>query len=115
MKYDLEERLISFATTAIDVIKALPNDRITNYLSQQLLRSATSPALNYGEAMAAESRRDFVHKMNISLKELRETRICLRILSNSKYLMPNDVASKECGELIAIFAKSISTARRNMT
>src|SRR5882757_1068275 len=110
MKYDLEERLINFATMAIDVIKGLPIDRITNYLSQQLLRSGTSPALNYGEAMAAESRKDFVHKLKISLKELREKLICLRILCNSKYLRSEDSILKECRELIAIFAKSISTA-----
>jgi len=77
MKYDLEERLVNFAIKIIDVVESLPRTRAGNHLAGQLIRSGTSPAFNYGEAQAAESRSDFVHKIGIVLKELKETRICL--------------------------------------
>ncbi len=64
-KYNLEERLIDFSILILDVIEQLPNDKIGNHLGGQLLRSGTSPALNYGEAQSAESRNDFIHKMKI--------------------------------------------------
>lgn len=75
--YDLQDRLISFAVRVMNVVEALPNDRIGNHVAGQLLRSGTSPAPNYGEAQSAESRKDFVHKIKISLKELRETHVWL--------------------------------------
>ena len=72
---DLEDRLIDFAVRIINVIEALPNTKVGNHIGGQLLRSGTSPAPNYGEAQSAEFRRDFIHKMKIALKELRETLI----------------------------------------
>lgn len=109
--YDLEERLIAFAIRMMTVAENLPQTKSGIHLSGQLIRSGTSPALNYGEAQAAESKKDFVHKMKIILKELRETRICLLIIKNKPV---GDVAEiekdiNECNELIAIFAKSIKT------
>ncbi len=74
--FDLQERLIGFAVRVINVVEALPGDRIGNHIGGQLLRSGTSPAANYGEAQSAESRRDFLHKMKVALKELRETHVC---------------------------------------
>jgi len=71
--YDLQDRLISFAARVINVVEAMPSNRIGNHVASQLVRSATSPAPNYGEAQSAESRKDFVHKMKVALKELRET------------------------------------------
>lgn len=79
-KYDLEERLIDFAVMIIDLEEGLPSTKAANHLGGQLLRSGTSPALNYGEAQAAESKKDFVHKIKIVLKELRESHICIRIM-----------------------------------
>jgi four helix bundle protein len=79
-KYDLEERLIDFAVNITDIIEALPNSRIGNYIAGQLVRSGCSPALNYGEAQSAESRNDFIHKMKTILKELRESMISLKII-----------------------------------
>ncbi|MCK6695915.1 MAG: four helix bundle protein, partial [Thermoanaerobaculia bacterium] len=79
-KYDLEERLIAFAGLVIAVVKKLPKDLAAKHLAGQLVRSGTSPALNYAEAIGAESKADFVHKMGVVLKELRETRVCLRII-----------------------------------
>lgn len=113
-KYDLEDRLIDFGVQIINVSETVDKKRgAGRYLSGQLLRSGTSPALNYGEAQAAESRKDFIHKMKVILKELNETKRNLKMMSRSK--LHNDPgviqsAASECGELIAIFVKSIQTA-----
>src|SRR5690606_34961917 len=85
---ELENRLIDFSIHVVNLIKSLPEDRVTNHLSGQLLRSATSPALNYGEAQGAESRKDFVHKLGVVLKELRESLNCLKILAGADYIKP---------------------------
>ena len=79
-KYDLEERLIQFAPLIIDIVEMLPNTRAGNHIAGQLIRSGTSPAFNYGEAQVAESRDDFIHKMKICLKELKETHIAVQII-----------------------------------
>ena len=112
-KYDLEDRLIGFAALIIETVNKLPIDRVGNHLGQQLLRSGTSPALNYGEAMSAESRKDFIHKFKVVLKELRETMVCIKILSKISYLDLDSKVGKECNELIAIFVKSLATAEKN--
>jgi four helix bundle protein len=78
--YDLQERLIEFAVRALNVVESLPNSRVGNHVAGQLLRSGTSPAPNYGEAQSAESRKDFIHKMKVALKELRETLVWLLII-----------------------------------
>ena len=111
-KYDLEERLIDFSVLIINTVESLPSTRAGNHLGSQLLRSGTSPALNYGEAQSAESKRDFIHKLGIILKELRESHVSLRILKRTGYLK-DEKALNECSELIAIFNKSIITAKRN--
>ena len=110
-KQQLEERLIDFAVLIIEVVNHLPDNRVGNHLGGQLLRSGTSPALNYGEALGAESRKDFVHKLGVILKELRESHNCLRILSKINYVKKDDPALIECNELISIFVKSINTTR----
>ena len=112
-KYDLEDRLIGFAALIIETVNSLPIDKVGSHLGQQLLRSGTSPALNYGEAMSAESRKDFIHKFKVVLKELRETMVCIKILSKISYLDLNNEVGKECNELIAIFVKSLATAEKN--
>lgn len=109
----LEDRLINFVVSIITVVKELPNDRIGNHLGNQLLRSGTSPGLNYGEALGAESRRDFVHKLGIVLKELRETLNCLKILFRVGYVKNEDIV-KECNELISIFVKTVKTTKEKM-
>src|SRR5882757_1047288 len=101
-KFDLEDRLIEFADRAIATAEELPDTKSANYLATQLLRSGTSPALNYGEAQAAESKKDFIHKFGIILKELRETSICLKILARRSLLKDNALIS-ESNELVAIF------------
>lgn len=112
-EYDLEDRLIDFAVAMIDTVEALPSTRAGNHIAGQLLRSGTSPAPNYGEAQSAESRKDFIHKMKIALKELRETRVWLRIILRKSFIRPAtqvELGLSECQELILIFAKSIVTA-----
>ena len=113
---DLEERLINFSVSIIKLIQELPQSKIANHLAGQLLRSGTSPALNYGEAQSGESRKDFIHKMKIALKELRETFTSLSIIHRSKLLSSEDkikVIMKENNELISIFVKSVDTAQKN--
>ncbi len=81
-KYDLEERLICFSVLIIEIVNEMPNSKAGNHLSGQLVRSGTSASLNYGEAQSAESKKDFIHKMKVILKELRETYVCLKIMCN---------------------------------
>ena len=111
---DLENRLIDFSIKVVNLIKSLPEDRITNHLTGQLLRSATSPALNYGEAQGAESKKDFVHKLGIVLKELRESLNCLKILAGTNYVKTGSPVMKECNELVSIFVKSVETNKKKM-
>ena len=108
---DLENRLIEFAVLVIGVVEDLPNTKAGNHIGNQLIRSGTSPAPNYGEARSAESKRDFVHKIKISLKELRETHIFLRIIERKQLGDPQRLlaAISECNELIAIFVSSTRT------
>ena len=115
-KFDLEERLIDFAVLIISISENLNNTRAGNHIGGQLVRSGTSPALHYGEAQSAESRNDFVHKLKILLKELRETLVALKIIkrvSLTKKINDVEKGITECNELISIFVKSIETAKRN--
>ncbi len=115
-KYDLEERLINFAVLIIKFVQAMPETKAANHLGGQLLRSGTSPALNYGEAQSGESRKDFIHKMKIILKELRENSICLKIILRTKLFGTEEnlvFALGENNELISIFVKSVETALKN--
>ncbi len=111
-KYDLEERLLEFAIRIIAIVERLPENKVCSHLGGQVLRSGTSPALNYGEAQAAESKKDFIHKLGIILKELRETSICLKILQRKSLLWDVSILD-ENKELIAIFSKSVVTAKAN--
>lgn len=115
-KFDLEDRLIDFAVLIIDLSENLNNTRAGNHISGQIIRSGTSPALNYGEAQSAESRNDFIHKLKVLLKELRETLVALKIIKRGSLTKKIDLLDKgaiECNELISIFVKSIETARKN--
>jgi len=116
-KFELEERLIDFSVLIIKIANETPNTKAGNHLSGLLIRSGTSAALNYGEAQSGESRKDFIHKLKVVLKELRETFVCLKIIHRAKlYKSENLVKSslKENDELISIFVKSVETAQMNM-
>ena len=115
-KFDLEDRLIDFAVRIIRMAESLPKTKIGNHISGQLIRSGTSPAPNYGEAQSAESRADFVHKMRLALKELRETRIWLFIIVRAGLINPTSKLESlldENNQLISIFVTSIGTAKQN--
>lgn len=73
-KYDIEEKLIAFSSRIIDVVEALLNTRASNYIAAQLIRCELAPSLMYGEAQAAESRDDFIHKMKISCKRIKRNK-----------------------------------------
>ncbi|MBO6584666.1 MAG: four helix bundle protein [Gracilimonas sp.] len=114
--FDLQRRLINFAISIMEIVELLPKTYTGTHFKKQLVRSGTAPALLYGEAQAAESRKDFVHKMKIGLKELRESYITLTIILE-KPLIKNQKAIgtlNECDELISIFFTSITTAKQNM-
>jgi four helix bundle protein len=115
-KYNLEERLVNFTSRMIDVVQALPVTRVGNYIAGQLIRSCHLPTFNYGEVQAAESRNDFIHKMRVVLKELKECRIVLKIIIKKELIKPVKKLQnifKETEELIAIIAKSVETAENN--
>ena len=115
--FDLEDRLVEFSCLVIELTEVLPPTRAGNYIAGQLIRCGLAPALLYGEAQSAESRMDFVHKMKIVLKELKETRVCLKVITRARMITPieriNDIRS-ENEQLISIIAKSIDTAKKNL-
>jgi len=119
LKYpsELEERLVDFAVSIIKTAELLPETKIGKHIGGQLARSGTSPAPNYGEAQDAESRADFIHKMKISLKELRETKVWLQMIAKASLIRPTEKVEqviKEADELIAIFVASVKTAKKKI-
>lgn len=111
--FDLESRLIDFAVSIIYLAEDLPNTRAGNHISGQLIRSGTSPASNYGEAQGAESRPDFIHKLRLCLKELRETNVWLSMIGKARLVKPVkklEPIIDENNQLISIFMTSIKTA-----
>jgi len=116
-KYDLQNRLVSFCALVITNTKPLTKEFASEHLTKQLIRSATSAALNYGEAQAAESKRDFLHKMKICLKELRESQVNLEILKAAQLIKNKERFESlitESTELVAIFTASIKTAQKKI-
>ena len=115
-KFNLEERLLEFASAVIDLSENLPNTRAGNHIAGQILRSGTSPYPNHGEAEDAESRDDFIHKLKLCLKELRETRRWARLIKRKGWGKDDPTLSfvlSESDELIRIFFSSIQTAKKN--
>lgn len=113
--YDLEDRLIRFGVAVCRLAEGLPTTVLGQHVGGQIIRSATSPLANYGEVQGAYSRRDFVHKLSICVKELRETRAWLKLigamdLGGRERLRP---VMQECDELLAILTSSMRTAQRN--
>ena len=110
---DLEERLLDFAARVGNVVDALPDTRLGRHIAGQLVRSGTSPAPNYAEACAAESKRDFIHKLGIALKELRESRSWIKLILKSELLPEPRMAQllDEVSQLCNIVGKSIVTAK----
>jgi len=114
--YDLEDRLLEFAANIVELTESLPNTRAGNHIAGQLLRCGPSSLSNHGEVEAAESCRDFLHKLRICLKELREAKRWLRLVGRVKKLgSPANLVTclNEVEELIPIFVASIRTAEKN--
>lgn len=114
---ELSERLWDFAARVGKVVDALPDTRLGRHVAGQLVRCGTSAAPNYDEGCAGESRADFIHKLNIALKELRETRGWLRFIIKAELLPASKVTAvlDESEQLARILAKSILTAKTNRT
>lgn len=113
-KYDLEERLLEFAARIIRLAEALPRSPTGKHVSGQVIRSGTAPMAHHGEAQSAESRKDFIHKLKIALKELRETQRWLKLIQRVPLLEKTELLNPlltETDELIRIFVTSINTAK----
>jgi four helix bundle protein len=114
--FDLQDRMVDFSVRIIKLAEALPDTKAGKHVCGQILRSGTSVAPNYGEAQGAESRADFIHKLKIALKELRETDIWLEVIARAELIKPAHLLApllKETDELISIIFTSIETARKN--
>src|SRR5262249_32258333 len=115
-KYDLEDRLIEFSSRIINVVESLPRSRSGNYIASQLIRCGIASALLYGEALGAEWREDFINKMKVIVKELKETRVCLKLIRKRQLIKPEQRLNnimEENEALVAIISKSIETAKKN--
>jgi four helix bundle protein len=115
-QYDLQDRLIDYAVRIIRLSESLPETRAGKHVASQMLRSGTSPGPNHGEAQSAESRADFVHKLKVSLKELRETETWFKIIAKAQMIESASLLEpllQETDELIAILFTSIETAKKN--
>jgi four helix bundle protein len=113
-KFDLQDRFIHYAVRVIKAAESLPDTKAGRHICSQILRSGTSPAPNYGEAQSAESIADFIHKLKISLKELRETEVWLKFIILAEMILSSKLSPllTETDELIAILVKSIQAAKK---
>ena len=115
MRENIEKRLINLALEINNLCKHLDRSFLSRHMTQQLVRSSTSAALNYGEAQGAESRNDFRHKTGVVLKELRETKISLMLIKSSIHEKGKDkmiFCQDECDQLVAIFHKTVMTLKQ---
>ncbi len=115
MNYNLEERTARFAENVIDFVKSIGLTSINKRIVEQLIGSAGSVGANYCEANEAESRRDFIHKISIAKKEIKETKHWLRLLARVETLRAEDIKKlwEETQELLLIFSKIITTSKKN--
>ena len=112
-KVDIRERTFEFSVQIIELYKYLLNDKKEFTLGKQVLRSGTSIGANVEEATAAQSKRDFIAKMSISLKEARETNYWLRLLKRTGYIK-KDVLIVESEEIMNILGAIIRTSKKNL-
>jgi four helix bundle protein len=113
MRNDLEERMLDYGARVIRLVEALPKSVAGRRIGDQLLRSGTSVGANFEEAQAAESKEDFAHKLQVSLKEARESTYWLRLIARSKLVKPEQVDSliDESQQIRAILSKSVATVK----
>lgn len=115
--FNLEDRLAVYSANILKLCSLLQKTYAADVISKQLTRAGVSVALNYGEAQSAESRKDFIHKVKISLKEARESYVCLKIINLSGITDQTDLLNNllnETNEIISILVKSAETAKKNM-
>ena len=115
-KSELEERLVKFSVSIIEMTKGLEDAFESQHLSKQIIRSGTATALLYGEAQGAPTKKDFIHKISLVLRELRETHINLRIINQTHLFNNQDVMNEildENNQLISIFTKTYQTSVKN--
>lgn len=114
---DIEERMVDFAVRIVKLCDKMPKTYAGRHLANQLLRSGTSPAAQYAEARGAESKKDFVHKLKICLKELNETNVWLKIIERSEIFQAQRLAPivQECSELSRIVNASIRTVQEKLS
>ena len=107
---------MDFTARVGKLVEALPDTRLGRHVAGQLVRSGTSPAPNYAEACAAESKKDFIHKLGIALKELRESRVWIKLILNSDMLSVDRIEQllDESNQLCNIIGKSVVTAKANL-
>ncbi len=110
---DLSERLLEFAASSIKLTVRLKRTAVGRYIANQLMRAASSSGANYEEACGAESKADFIHKMQLVLKELRESLYWLKLVQRSDLISSKELQPllAEANELIKIVAKSVITAK----
>ncbi len=114
-EFDLQDRLVDYAVRIIKLSEVLLDTKAGKHVSSQILRSGTSPAPNYGEAQSAESKADFIHKLKVALKELRETEVWLKIIIKAQMVKPVSKFTpllQETDELIAILFTSVETTKK---
>lgn len=112
-KFDLEERTAKFAELIIGLVKKIPESSVNKRLIEQVVGSAGSIGANYCEANESESKRDFVHKMGIAKKEIKETKHWIRLLAGANVEYKEDFRKmwQEAQELLLIFSKIITSCR----
>ena len=113
MKRDLDERLLAYGATIIKLVESLPATIAGRRIGDQLLRSGTAVGAHFEEAQGAESKNDFLHKLQIALKELRESNYWLRLLAKAGILPQSALAAviDESIQLRAILSKSVATVK----
>ncbi len=116
-KIEWMDRLLDLGARSIRCSSRLPKTDIGKHIGMQLMRAATSAGANYCEACGAESRKDFIHKLQIAIKELREADYWLRLIVRSKILDPNRFSKliDDTNQLLSILIASVNTARRRST
>jgi four helix bundle protein len=116
-KYELEERIIDYSVLILKITSDIKKTRPGSILESQIIRSGTSSALNYGEALGAESGKDFIHKVQIVIKELKETYVALKIIKKADLYSNLDLledALNETNQLISIFVRTVVTCKKSI-
>jgi four helix bundle protein len=108
-----DERYLAFGATILRLLPKLPHDKVGAHVGDQLFRSGTSVGAHLQEARAAESRADFIHKMTMALKEMREAKYWLALIAEAEVIAPEIIAGllRESDELVAILTRSVITAK----